>query len=100
MEDIIRKYAGGRAVTGASSLDDLGLSSLDRIQLLMELEKRTGAPIDETSFANARTVSELAYAKPAAGGAGDEHFEYPEWSRSAAWRARCAGWLCPGSLCR
>src|SRR4051812_17893787 len=64
VEDIIRKYAGGRMISAASSLDDLGLSSLDRIQLLMELEKRTGAPIDETSFANARTVADLTHAKP------------------------------------
>ncbi len=84
VEDVIRKFTGGRAVTGASSLDDLGLSSLDRIQLLMELERRTGAPIDEASFANARTVADLANTKPAAAGLVEEPFEYPEWNRSAA----------------
>lgn len=87
IEDVIRKYAGGRTVTGASSLDDLGLSSLDRIQLLMELEKRTGTPIDETSFANARTVADLAHAKPAPSGVQEDTFEFPEWSRSSAARA-------------
>jgi long-chain acyl-CoA synthetase len=87
VEDVIRKFTGGRTVTGASSLDDLGLSSLDRIQLLMELERRTGAPIDEASFANARTVADLANAKPAAAGVAEEPFEYPEWNRSAAARA-------------
>jgi len=91
VEDIVRKFAGGRAITGASSLDDLGLSSLDRIQLLMELERRTGAPIDEASFANARTVSELANAKSVTVGTGanlvSEPFEYPEWPRSVAARA-------------
>ena len=87
VEDVIRKFTGGRAVTGASSLDDLGLSSLDRIQLLMELERRTGAPIDEASFANARTVADLANTKPAAAGVAEEPFEYPEWSRSAPARA-------------
>ncbi len=84
---MIRKFARGRAVTGSSSLDDLGLSSLDRIQLLMELERRTGAPIDEASFANARTVSDLVHAKPAVGNVVEESFEFPEWSRSAAARA-------------
>ena len=87
VEDVIRKFTGGRAVTSASSLDDLGLSSLDRIQLLMELERRTGAPIDEASFANARTVADLANAKPALAGSAEERFEYPEWHRSAAARA-------------
>lgn len=87
VEDVIRKYAGGRAVTEASSLDDLGLSSLDRIQLLMELERRTGTPLDETSFARARTVADLVHVKPASGTAADEPFEFPEWNRSAAARA-------------
>jgi long-chain acyl-CoA synthetase len=87
IEDVIRKFTGGRPVTGASSLDDLGLSSLDRIQLLMELERRTGASIDEASFANARTVADLANTKPAAAGATEDPFEYPEWNRSAAARA-------------
>ena len=87
VEDVIRKFTAGRAITGASSLDDLGLSSLDRIQLLMELERRSGAPIDEASFANARTVADLANAKPAAAGTAEEPFEYPEWNRSAAARA-------------
>ncbi len=87
IEDVIRKFAGGRTVTGASSLDDLGLSSLDRIQLLMELEKRTGTSIDEASFANARTVADLAHAKPAASAVTEAPFEYPEWNRSAMARA-------------
>jgi long-chain acyl-CoA synthetase len=86
VEDVIRKFAGGRAVSGSTSLDDLGLSSLDRIQLLMELEKRTGAPIDETSFANARSVADLVHAKPAVSAAATP-FEYPEWNRSAWARA-------------
>jgi long-chain acyl-CoA synthetase len=87
IEDVIRKYTGGRTVTAASSLDDLGLSSLDRIQLLMELEKRTGEPIDEASFANARTVADLAHAKPASGSMAEEPFEFAEWSRSGWARA-------------
>jgi len=87
IEDVIRRFAGGRAVTAASSLDDLGLSSLDRIQLLMELERRTGAPIDETRFANATTVADLVHAKPATSAPVGEPFEYSEWNRSAAARA-------------
>jgi len=87
VEEVIRKFAGGQTVTGATSIDGLGLSSLDRIQLLMELERRTGAPIDETSFANARTVADLVSAKPAAVGAPEERFEFPEWTRASLARA-------------
>ena len=49
-------------------LDDLALSSLDRIQLMMELEQRTGAAIDESQFASARTVGDLARVRPAVDG--------------------------------
>src|SRR6185503_20260175 len=59
----------------------------DRIPLLMELEKRTGAPIDETSFANARSVADLVHAKPAVSAAAETPFEYPEWNRSTWARA-------------
>ncbi len=87
VEEVIRKYAGGRAITGASSLDDLGLSSLDRIQLLMELERKTGAPVDEASFANARTVDDLVHLKAATPGAAEDPFDFPEWNRAAVARA-------------
>jgi long-chain acyl-CoA synthetase len=92
VEDVIRKYAGTRQITSASSLDDLGLSSLDRIQLLMELEQRTGSRIDETQFAQARTVADLMRVQPAGAVPAAETFEFPEWSRSAParWLRRIA----------
>ena len=85
VEEIISKYAGARQVSGATSLDDLGLSSLDRIQLLMELEQRTGASIGETEFAQARTVADLTGPRAGiqAGEAAAEAFEFAEWNRSA-----------------
>jgi long-chain acyl-CoA synthetase len=81
VEEILRRYAGGREITGASSIEALGLSSLDRIQLLMELEQRAGVSLDEEQFANAKTVGDLARAQPATAAAVDD-FEFPEWSRS------------------
>lgn len=81
VEEILSRYAGGREITGASSLDALGLSSLDRIQLLMELEQRAGVSLDEEQFASAKTVGDLARAQPATAAA-VEDFEFPEWSRS------------------
>jgi long-chain acyl-CoA synthetase len=81
VESIIQKYAGSRHITAGSSLDDLGLSSLDRIQLLMELEQRTGTRIDEAQFGSARTVADLARIQPASA-APVEAFEFPVWNRS------------------
>jgi len=81
VESIIRKYVGTRAVSADTSLEELGLSSLDRIQLVMELEQRTGARVDES----ARTIADLSR-PPAAAAPAREPFDFPEWNRS--WPAR------------
>jgi long-chain acyl-CoA synthetase len=83
--DIIRKFAGGRAVDFNTSLDDLALSSLDRIQLLMELEQRTGKAVSEAQFSGAKNVGDLLRAEAPAG-AVDTPIEFPEWNRGAAAR--------------
>ncbi len=80
VEDIVRKYAGGRKVTLESSMDDLGLSSLDRIQLTMELEQRTGTRVDE----RAQTVGQLTRPVTSAHSP-EETAEFPSWPR--AWHA-------------
>jgi long-chain acyl-CoA synthetase len=96
VEDVVARFARGGAVTGATTLDELGLSSLERVELLMALEERFNATIDETSFAAARTVNDLRAlverpAMPPAAGemAGDavQPVDFPAWSRSWAARA-------------
>lgn len=80
VEAILSKFAAGRAVTAGTTIEELGLSSLDRIQLLMELEAKSGAPVTEAQFAQAKTVEDLARLKPAAA---PETFVFPEWNRGA-----------------
>ncbi len=72
-----------------TSLNDLALSSLDRIQLLMELEQRTGTALSESQFASARTIGDLTRVQPAVA---EEPIEFPEWNRSkpARWLRRLA----------
>jgi long-chain acyl-CoA synthetase len=79
---LLGKWSAGRSVDAATSLDDLGLSSLDRVELLVALERKLGTPVDESIFAEARTVADLeAMAKrPAAAPA--EPFEFPSWNLS------------------
>ena len=82
---ILERYAPGRTITNETTLDELGLSSLDRVQLLIELEQRQDTAIDEGSLAAARTIGDLsrpqtAAAEPAA------PMVYPIWTRS--WWAR------------
>ncbi len=50
MTALLQKYAPGRTITPETTLDELGLSSLDRVQLMIELEQKLGADIDERAF--------------------------------------------------
>ena len=96
---ILQRYAGGRAVGPDTTLDELGLSSLERVELMMELN------ISEAQFTGARTVADLnADARPAAATAstparGDASTDFPRWNRS--WWARIvrdvslATWILP-----
>jgi long-chain acyl-CoA synthetase len=87
--ELLQRYAPSRAITPEMTLDQLGLSSLDRVQLLMEMEQRLDAPIDESAFTRLTTVADLARPAPRTAGPSEgEPFEFPSWNRS--WPAR---WL-------
>jgi long-chain acyl-CoA synthetase len=89
----IRKFSGNRKIDLNTSLDDLALSSLDRIQLMMELEQSTGTALSESQFANARTIGDLTKVQPAISQESIEFANaFPEWNRStpARWLRRLA----------
>ena len=101
VSSILRRLAGN-PVDGATRLDELGLSSLERVELLMTLESELDAAVDERSVAGAATVADLealvaASAGPAA--ADRAPFPAPRWNQ--AWpvrlvrRAALAVWLLP-----
>lgn len=79
---ILARYAGGRTVTPETSLDELGLSSLDRIELMVALEQQLGRTLDEAAFSSARTVAELRQLEKAPPAPPAEPFEFPRWSRT------------------
>ena len=60
VEEIVSAAAGGRAVTRDTTFDELGLASLDRMQLLAKVEEVFQTSIDETEFGAATTVGALA----------------------------------------
>jgi len=57
---LIQKYAPGRTIRPETTLEELGLSSLDRVQLMLDLEEHLGTSIDEGAFAMVSKVEELS----------------------------------------
>ncbi|MGI8990448.1 MAG: AMP-binding protein [Bryobacteraceae bacterium] len=84
LESILAKYAHG-PITAETSLADLALSSLDRVELLMALERK-GA-IDEGSFTGARTVGDLrTLVERMPAQTTSPPLQFPSWNRSLAAR--------------
>ena len=77
MLDVLRRYAPGRAITESTTLDQLGLTSLDRVELMIDLEQHLNTSIEESALAGSLTLGDLVQvtAAPAAE-------EFPRWSRS------------------
>jgi long-chain acyl-CoA synthetase len=59
VEDVVARFASGRDVTADTTLDELGLSSLDRVEMMMALEEAFQTTLDEATVANVRTVGQL-----------------------------------------
>jgi len=59
VEDVVARFAAGRTITKDTTLDELGLSSLDRVEMLMALEETFQTTLDERMLAEARTISDL-----------------------------------------
>ncbi len=92
---VVARFAPGRTVTSATTIDELGLSSLERVELMMALEEALQITVDESRFAAATTVADFeAMARPLEGVAGGttgsgmaEPIDFPTWNRTAAARA-------------
>ncbi len=81
LADLVQKYAPGRIITPDTTLEELGLSSLDRVELMMDLEEKLSTSIDESAFASVSTVADLA--RPMAPAA-----PVPQPAYSRTWIAR------------
>ena len=88
LQAMIAKFAGGRALDGATSIEGLGLSSLERVELMVALEDQFQTRIDETKFAGAKTLDELRALVAAAPAQAEvtEPVDFPSWNR--AWPVR------------
>jgi long-chain acyl-CoA synthetase len=101
LEMLMARFAGGRDVSGATTLEELGLSSLERVELMVALEDRFQTPVDEARFAEARSVDDLRalLSSESAPQDAQQAIDFPMWNR--AWPVRLirrlslATWIVP-----
>lgn len=101
LQALMAKFAGARQLDGGTSIEALGLSSLERVELMVALEDQFQTRIDETKFAGARTLDDLRAVLTAAPQQPDvlEPVDFPSWNRT--WpvrllrRVSLATWILP-----
>jgi len=99
---LVARYAGRSDIGAATTIEELGLSSLDRVELMVALEDAFQTRIDESAFAEAQDIGQLrslveqaatAAAPPA------EPVNFPSWNRRlparAIRRASLPTWILP-----
>ena len=59
VEAVVARFASGHDVTPDTTLDELGLSSLDRVELMMALEEAFQTTIDEGALSETKSVADL-----------------------------------------
>jgi long-chain acyl-CoA synthetase len=86
---LIAKYAGRADLAAGTTLEELGLSSLERVELMVALEDTFQTRIDEGAFAGARDVAQLRalVERPSTSDTPvSEPVDFPTWNRT--WPAR------------
>jgi long-chain acyl-CoA synthetase len=66
LEQLLQRYAPDDALSGSIRLDELGVGSLDRIELSMAIAERTGGEVSEAAVAGCQTVADLRHLAAAA----------------------------------
>lgn len=86
---VIARYTGGREIAPGATLEEMGLSSLERIEMMVALEEALNTTIDETAFSNVKTVADLERlaSTPAPTEPAPEPVDFPSWNRALPFRA-------------
>jgi long-chain acyl-CoA synthetase len=84
LESLVGRFAHGRDVSGATTLEELGLSSLERVELMIALEDRFQTRLDEGRFSQAASVADLQQlvARPVSTEEVAEPVDFPSWNRT------------------
>ena len=101
LQTLLSKFAGARQLEGSTSIEGLGLSSLERVELMVALEDQFQTRIDETRFAGAKTLDDLRAVIATAPQEAEvaEPVDFPSWNRR--WPVRIirrvsqATWILP-----
>jgi long-chain acyl-CoA synthetase len=100
--DLVARFAGGRSISPATTIDELGLSSLERVELMVALEERFGTTIDEAAFASAPDLASLEQVVQQGQAPQDnavDTVDFPSWNRSwpaqALRRVSLPTWILP-----
>ena len=102
---LLARFARGRAVDAETALDELGLSSLERVELMVAIEDRLQTRLDESQFAAARTISDVRalIEQPPAAAEVSEPVDFPSWNRHPVVRVvrrlSLATWILPLARC-
>ena len=88
LDTVLRRFVPDRVFTDETTIDELGLSSIERIELMMAIERSLDRTVDEASFAAADTVGTLRTLVAAdtalpetRTAARDVGHDFPTWSR-------------------
>jgi len=83
LQSLLAKFAGARQLDGTTSIEGLGLSSLERVELMVALEDQFQTRIDETRFAGAKTLDDLRAVIATAPQEAEvaEPVDFPSWNR-------------------
>jgi long-chain acyl-CoA synthetase len=101
VEALVARFTRGRDVSGSTTLEELGLSSLERVELMVALEDRFQTRIDESRFSESASIADLKHLveQPVAAPEFEEPVEFPSWNRTwpvrAIRRLSLATWILP-----
>jgi long-chain acyl-CoA synthetase len=89
VESVIARFTGGRPIPPGATLEELGLSSLERVEMMVALEEALNTSIDETAFSGAATFADLEQlaTAPATSTPPAEPVDFPSWNRAWPFRA-------------
>ncbi|HXH23796.1 MAG TPA: AMP-binding protein [Vicinamibacterales bacterium] len=101
IEALVARFARGRSIAPDTTLEELGLSSLERVELMVALEDRFQTRIDEARFSQAARIADLKHLleTPAGASEAEEPVDFPAWNRT--WPVRVvrrlshATWIVP-----